>query len=95
MPLRVDIISELSSIILEKQAQYASAVKSESMSKEEARKKYDALIRAREIVNQYYKRIEEDIKLTDELNKPEILNDMINKNPSVVNLINTFKLKSE
>ena len=95
MPVKNDIISELSFWITEAQTRFSAQVKDGTMDAKEARKRFDCLIRAREIVSQYYKRVEEDMKLTDELNKPEILNEMINKNPSVINLINTFKLKSE
>lgn len=95
MPVtKSQIISELDLVIKERQTLFSELVANETISKVDARSRYDALIRAKEIVSQYYKRIEEDMKLTDELNKPEILQSMINKNPNVLTLIDTFKLKS-
>ena len=62
-----DILYEITEMIKDREVQFAHFVKTEQMSKDVARKRYNAMRRAKEIVTQYYKRIEEDMKHTPKL----------------------------
>lgn len=90
-----EILYEITEMIKDREGQFGHMVRSGQMTKEVARKRYNAMQRAKAIVIQYYKRVEEDMQLTDELNKPEILASMVNQNPAVVNLVNQLKLNVE
>lgn len=90
-----EILTELGSSLIDKQQLFINKIAAGEMTKEEARRRYNCLERAKNIVLRFYQRVEEDLKLTDELNKPEILKDMINNNPSVITLIDSLKLKVE
>lgn len=92
---KADIIAELDAAQKDLQLKLTIQVKGGSMTKEEARKRYDSLARARSIVMRFYERVAEDITLTDELNKPEILKGMVEANPLVGDFIDALKLKVE